>query len=48
LSLDCFGQRDQAVGFTAHRGHHYHHLMTFGAPARHTARNIFDALGAAD
>ena len=48
MRLELFGQRNQAICLSAHGGHHDHHLMAARLQVRDAARDILDALGAAD
>ena len=45
--LDFLGQCDQLVGFTAHRRHHDHDLVTLGMEACNAPGDVLDALGVA-
>ena len=38
--LDFLGERDQPVGFPAHRGDHHHNLITLRFPAFYAPGNI--------
>ena len=46
--LHFMRQRHQSVGFAAHGGYDYHHVVTGFAGFRHALGHVFDAFGRAD
>ena len=46
--LNFLRQGNQAVGFAAHRGHHHHHVVPFGAGFGHPFGNVFNPFDGTD
>ena len=46
IGHDFFGKRDEAIGFSAHRRNHHHHLIAGAVPLGNTPCDILDALDA--